>query len=895
MSLPDKKIKKVQLPNADEYEIIPDRLQGTDDKYSFSVGQSLKSNSTRIYFDRNYENNLISLLQGLTYSSSNPLNIPICNLMTITNPNYGSASYYLLAVDLTSQNLGYCLATFDDYSVSSTYHLTVRYGTVAGSGYGMTWTQGYNNLDGSDGFYFIGEDLATCTVASLSSGSSWNGSIIYSDEGTSSGSGNKYEAKLPPLSHDSVIALQSDIKNSTITLTQGGVTKGSFTLNQSSNSTIDLDAGGGSIDYDELIHKPIENVLSGTTYEDGRYYKKADESGVLLPFNSDDYVSYIYCDTSKSSELSSLLATFNYSQASGTLSACYMVEGRGDWGMYALKDTSSGTNYIVALLTDNLHPIYATGSGSIDIGLGAVSYISGWQNLDSDDKYSIGGSLQIRGAYQDGWNGIILGKGIGSIYGAISRYIGSSLYDVLTQKDLESMVIDGGTFSLSELLSDGYTSYTMSSSVLDAICNTNKSCILRLAGSYSSIGTYYLYFRASFVGIGTNNTKGVDLSCVGSNMSFYFNDVFDSTNLTRTLYKGNNGVEDLDSFLKTQDLGTLTTTSTTSETPTSQESFGGTIYLHKISKTGSYNDLLDKPDLSSLHTHSNKQALDNFEVTTTSVTDGTTTFNQYVHPTAIAVTAGLYEVGCDSLGHTIIGNSFTIPDTSNMVTTNTTQTISGTKTFSGTTVFSNGISVTHDVKTDYLEVSSAGHETGTYGKIATLSSTGYIRYRTPAEIASDIGCIPLTGSSAITGSLTPNAASNSQTLGTSSKMWNAIYGTNFYSSSDRRLKENIEDVELECRDLIKNIEIKEFNFKDDKDKKVVVGAIAQQLKEVLPEKYQKELISGDEDSYYSINESKLVYVVMKALQDEMYKNEVLEDRVEELEKEIGEIKYAILH
>ena len=37
----------------------------------------------------------------------------------------------------------------------------------------------------------------------------------------------------------------SDIHDATITLTQGGVTKGSFTVNQSSNATIDLDAGGG--------------------------------------------------------------------------------------------------------------------------------------------------------------------------------------------------------------------------------------------------------------------------------------------------------------------------------------------------------------------------------------------------------------------------------------------------------------------------------------------------------------------------------------------------------------------------------------------------------------------------------------------------------------------------
>lgn len=35
------------------------------------------------------------------------------------------------------------------------------------------------------------------------------------------------------------------INNSTITIKQGGTTKGSFTLNQATDSTIELDAGGG--------------------------------------------------------------------------------------------------------------------------------------------------------------------------------------------------------------------------------------------------------------------------------------------------------------------------------------------------------------------------------------------------------------------------------------------------------------------------------------------------------------------------------------------------------------------------------------------------------------------------------------------------------------------------
>ncbi len=38
----------------------------------------------------------------------------------------------------------------------------------------------------------------------------------------------------------------STVNDATITITQGGTTKGTFTLNQSSNATIDIDAGGGS-------------------------------------------------------------------------------------------------------------------------------------------------------------------------------------------------------------------------------------------------------------------------------------------------------------------------------------------------------------------------------------------------------------------------------------------------------------------------------------------------------------------------------------------------------------------------------------------------------------------------------------------------------------------------
>ena len=43
------------------------------------------------------------------------------------------------------------------------------------------------------------------------------------------------------------------VNNPTITITQGGVTKGSFTLNQSEGDTIELDAGGGSVTPSDVI------------------------------------------------------------------------------------------------------------------------------------------------------------------------------------------------------------------------------------------------------------------------------------------------------------------------------------------------------------------------------------------------------------------------------------------------------------------------------------------------------------------------------------------------------------------------------------------------------------------------------------------------------------------
>lgn len=110
-----------------------------------------------------------------------------------------------------------------------------------------------------------------------------------------------------------------------------------------------------------------------------------------------------------------------------------------------------------------------------------------------------------------------------------------------------------------------------------------------------------------------------------------------------------------------------------------------------------------------------------------------------------------------------------------------------------------------------------------------------------------------------------------------------MYATSFHAASDRRLKENIVPTDIDFKDILDKINIVNFNFKDDKEKKLNIGVIAQELRDILPEKYKESFISGHEteDDHLSVNETKLLYVALLALKDQ-------EKRIAELEKKLGE-------
>lgn len=79
------------------------------------------------------------------------------------------------------------------------------------------------------------------------------------------------------------------VNNPTITLTQGGVTKGSFTLNQASAATIDLDAGGSSsAPYVRLNTAFTWPINISKVYSDDSYSTKVYDrsSGSLFTFEN---------------------------------------------------------------------------------------------------------------------------------------------------------------------------------------------------------------------------------------------------------------------------------------------------------------------------------------------------------------------------------------------------------------------------------------------------------------------------------------------------------------------------------------------------------------------------------------------------------------------------------
>ena len=105
-------------------------------------------------------------------------------------------------------------------------------------------------------------------------------------------------------------------------------------------------------------------------------------------------------------------------------------------------------------------------------------------------------------------------------------------------------------------------------------------------------------------------------------------------------------------------------------------------------------------------------------------------------------------------------------------------------------------------------------------------------------------------------------------------------------SSDKRLKENIENIG-NLLDKVLKTEIKTFNF-IKKPEETCVGVIAQDIQENFKDTpLAKILVKTNEDGMLSVNETKFVYVLWEAFKEYVEKTD---KEIESLHEELAKLK-----
>lgn len=120
------------------------------------------------------------------------------------------------------------------------------------------------------------------------------------------------------------------------------------------------------------------------------------------------------------------------------------------------------------------------------------------------------------------------------------------------------------------------------------------------------------------------------------------------------------------------------------------------------------------------------------------------------------------------------------------------------------------------------------------------------------------GKLTVEGDAKISGSLTVGSIkfdNNNNIIGI-----NRITATQFNATSDARKKTAIQD--YICKKSILDLPIKEFEFIGDETHTKHIGCIAQDLQEICP-----EIVHKDADGYLSIEETKLVYLLLQEVKE----------------------------
>ena len=165
-------------------------------------------------------------------------------------------------------------------------------------------------------------------------------------------------------------------------------------------------------------------------------------------------------------------------------------------------------------------------------------------------------------------------------------------------------------------------------------------------------------------------------------------------------------------------------------------------------------------------------------------------------------------------------------------------------------------------KTTLLQSTLEVNSTATFNGIVSIKDT------TPATSATS-GALKVTGGIGVGGAIYSGSSCTAEY---------------FNATSDKRAKENIRPANYSALELIKKLPVYIYNYKNSHE--TVTGILAQDLLEVQPEGLN--LVSninatGKNDDYMSIKNDKLMFVLMKAIQEQ-------QEQIEQLKSEIDNIK-----
>lgn len=174
-----------------------------------------------------------------------------------------------------------------------------------------------------------------------------------------------------------------------------------------------------------------------------------------------------------------------------------------------------------------------------------------------------------------------------------------------------------------------------------------------------------------------------------------------------------------------------------------------------------------------------------------------------------------------------------------------------------------------DIKTNtsgYYEFTKGLHVTNGVELNSTLDVTGATRLKSTLNVT---GATTLKSTLNVTGAIDTNSSCTAEY---------------FNAKSDKRAKENIRPANYDALDLIKKLPVYIYNYKNSNE--TVTGILAQDLLEVQPK--ELNLVSninatGENNDYMSIKNDKLMFVLLKAIQEQ-------QEQIEQLKSEIANIK-----